>query len=68
MIGSIGRKNGAVSLLPISKYCEMLTTVSSGACGILKDMAECTWLESKLYMKLNVDDRNNHCTKNEVFH
>lgn len=59
MTESIGRTNDVLSLLPILKYCAILTAVSSGACGIIKDIAKCTWLESKWFMKLNVDDKNN---------
>ena len=59
MTESIGRTNGVVLLLPTFKYCAILTTFLSAACGIIKDIAECTCLESKWFMKLNVDDKNN---------
>ena len=36
MTESIGRTNDVLSLLPILKYCAILTAVSSGACGIIK--------------------------------
>ena len=42
MTGSIGRKKGVPLLLQIFKNCKILITVASGACGIIKDITECT--------------------------